>query len=104
MEFEEKMYRVAAQRGDAAAKALAHLIFREVIEDAHVKYNISQADMRDMCKNAVNRAAMYLGLSDDEKEAFKVEAINCDNWDNAEFTEVMKTRKEIYQKIVELIK
>ena len=28
------------------SKVLANYIFREVIEDAHVKYNISQEDMK----------------------------------------------------------
>ena len=103
MEFEVKMYHVALSRGDADAKALAHFIFREVIENAHVKYNISQEDMRDMCKEAVNRAALYLSLSDKEREAFKIEAINCDNWDNAEITEDIRARKELYTEISEQI-
>lgn len=103
MEFEERMYHVAIKRGDAAAKALAHFIFREVIENTHVKYNISQEDMREMCKDAVNRAAMYLSLSDKEREAFVVEAINCDNWDNAEFTGDIIARKELYKEIADKI-
>lgn len=44
------------------ANTLANFIFREVIEDAHTKYNISQEDMRDMCKNAVNNAQFYIEL------------------------------------------
>lgn len=103
MEFEERMYHVALERGDAAAKALAHFIFREVIENAHVKYNISQEDMCEMNKDAVNRAAMYLSLSDKEREAFKIEAINCDNWDSAEITEDIRARKELYKELSELI-
>ena len=104
MEFEERMYHIAAKRGDSAAKALAHFIFREVIENAHVKYNISQEDMRDMCKDAVNRAELYLSLSGKEKEAFVVEAINCDGWDNAELTEDMAARKALYTELADLLK
>lgn len=44
---------------DAHAKALAVYLFREIIEDAHVKYNISQEDMKAMCKTAANRAALF---------------------------------------------
>lgn len=104
MEFEERMYHVALSRGDAAAKALAHFIFREVIENAHVKYNISQEEMCEMNKDAVNRAAMYLSLSDKEKEAFVVEAINCENWDNAELTEDIAARKAFYKELADMLK
>ena len=44
------------------AKALANFLFREVIEDAHSKYGISQEDMRKMCKAAVNNAAFFLDM------------------------------------------
>ena len=43
-----------------ASKALAYLVFREVIEDVHAEYNISQDEMKAMNKRAVNRAAMFL--------------------------------------------
>ncbi|MBQ6416825.1 MAG: hypothetical protein IJJ65_11320, partial [Butyrivibrio sp.] len=33
-------------------KALANYMFREIIEDAHVKYGISQEDMKEMNKKA----------------------------------------------------
>ena len=44
------------------AKALANFIFREIIEEAHSKYGISQEDIRAMCKTAVNNAAFFLEL------------------------------------------
>lgn len=47
---------------DYQAKAVANYIFREIIEDAHAKYNISQEDMKSMCKQAVNRASLMLEL------------------------------------------
>lgn len=49
------------------AKAIANFVFREVIEDAHTKYNISQDDMRDMCKEAVNRSAVLEQMFNDEE-------------------------------------
>ena len=65
--FEQAMLNTAFGMNDTYAKALASYLFREVIEDAHVKYNISQADMKDMCKMAVNRASrttpIYTGRS-----------------------------------------
>ena len=44
------------------AIAIANFIFREIIEEEHSKYNISQDDMREMCKNAVNNAQFCLEL------------------------------------------
>lgn len=38
------------------AKALANFLHREIIEDYHVKYNISQKDMEIMNRKAVDRA------------------------------------------------
>ena len=99
MTFEEKMYYVAVSRGHADAKALANLLFREIIEDAHVKYNISQEDMKAMNKKACDRAAMYLDLSEKEREAFKIEAIECDGWDPPEITEDVRSRRKVYQEL-----
>ena len=72
MTFEEKIYHVAVSRGHADAKALAYFLFREVIEEVHAKYNISQEDIKAMNKRACNRAALYLSLSEKEKEALVI--------------------------------
>jgi len=65
-------------------------MFREIIEDAHVKYNISQEDMKAMCKRAVNRAALYIALTHSERpttmSAFAIHAAVCDGWDDSETT------------------
>ena len=45
--------RTAYSIPDAHAKALASYIFRQVIEDVHVKYSISQQDMMAMNKAAL---------------------------------------------------
>ena len=55
--FESLLYSSLKNDSDILPKAIANFMFREVIEDAHTKYGISQADMRDMCIEAVNRAA-----------------------------------------------
>ena len=47
---------------DTSAKAMVNFLFREIIEDAHSKYKISQDEMRDMCRKAVNRAQFLIDL------------------------------------------
>ena len=93
--FERELLNTAFSMKDAYAKALASYLFREVIEDAHVKYNISQADMKDMCKTAVNRAALFLSIKDDPAlyRAFAIHAIEGFEWDDAEQTD--DTRSEL---------
>ena len=49
------------------AKAIANFLFREIIEDAHAKYNIPQDEIREMCKEAVDRAAVLEQVLGDEK-------------------------------------
>ena len=103
MTFEEKIYHVAVSRGHADAKALAYFLFREVIEEVHAKYNISQEDIKAMNKRAFNRAALYLSLSEKEKEAFKIEAIECDNWDPPECTDEIISQRKFYQNIAKFL-
>ena len=50
------------------AIALANLLHWEVIEDAHSKYNISQKDMCEMNRCAVNRARCFLKFLDKEND------------------------------------
>ena len=50
---------------DLFAKAMANFLHREIIEDAHSKYNISQEDMEQMNRKAKtkleeNRKKVYL--------------------------------------------
>ena len=49
------------------AKAIANFLFREIIEDVHAKYNISQDEIREMCKEVVDRAAVLEQVLGDEK-------------------------------------
>lgn len=97
MEF----YKRASSLSNAEAKALANYIFREVIEDAHVKYKISQSDMKEMCKNAVARADYFLKILADPKlrKAFLIEAMGCQEWDDPEMTEDIMDMQKILDKI-----
>lgn len=89
--FSKQLLQAAYQQENVPAKALANYIFRQVIEDVHAKYNISQEDMKAMCKKAVNRAQLYVTLVTDENpdliNAFGVFAIDALEWDEPEYTE-----------------
>ncbi len=87
------------------SKALANFIFREVIEDAHSRYHIPQEEIKQMCKTAVNRAALFLQIVNDEKllNAFSIEAFCCKKWDEPEMTEDLKARLEVYKLLSEEI-
>lgn len=50
------------------SKALANMLHREIIEDAHVKYNISQEDMEIMNRTAVNKAKIFIDLMNDKRK------------------------------------
>lgn len=94
-------YKMASSISNANAKALAYFLFREIIEDAHVKYRISQEDMKYMCKTAVDRAALYLKICDDPKmkKAFLIEAASCKEWDDPETTTEIKEEQEFLEKL-----
>ena len=51
---------------ETLSMALANFIYREVVEDAHSQYEISQYDMQCMNKMSVNRARFFVDLLDDE--------------------------------------
>lgn len=93
---------------DVYPKALANFLFREIIEDAHVKYNISDEDIKSMCKRTVDRAALYIELvesrSTTAQMAFAVHAAGCSEWDDAEQTEDIKREKEFIKECQKIIK
>lgn len=91
-DFEKEMLIAALSQKDVYPKALAAFMFREIIEDAHAKYNISQEDMKAMCKEAVNRAAVFLAMKDDPElyKAFAIYAIHGLEWDESVPTEAME--------------
>ena len=83
------MLRAAMTQEDVYPKAIANFMFREIVEDAHTKYNISQDDMKAMCKAAVNRAAALLAIQSDPDmyKAFMIQALECREWDASELTD-----------------
>ncbi len=93
------LLRTALIQKDAYPKALANFLFREIIEDAHVKYNISQEDMRRMCKKAVNRAALYIALKESGRpttdQAFAIHALGSTEWDESEVTEEIEAEMNL---------
>ena len=93
---------------DVYPKALANFLFREIIEDAHVKYSISQEDIKAMCKRAVDRAALYIELVESKSTtaqmAFAIHAAGCSEWDDAEQTEDIKREREFIKECQEIIK
>lgn len=74
---------------NTASKALAYFIFREIIEDVHSKYNISQDEIMAMNKKAVNRASAFLGcIGNDELLSSVVQMLSMETtgWDNPKET------------------
>ena len=100
-DFEKRFLQFAASQNDAYPKALANYLFREIIEDAHAKYNISQDDMKIMCKEAVNRAAMFLKLIDEPQlyKAFVIYAAVGESWDDAEMTDEILGQMKILEEL-----
>ncbi|MCQ2485332.1 MAG: hypothetical protein MJ168_08370 [Clostridia bacterium] len=96
--FEKKLYDFLVSDMDIMAKAIANFVFREVIEDAHTKYNISQDDMRDMCKEAVNRSAVLEQMFNDEelKKALIFYGYSTNEWDAPDSKEVALKLQQLY--------
>ena len=92
MSFEKDLYNYLASDPNVFAKAIANYLFREIIEDAHVKYRISQADIRRMSINAVNRAAVIEKVLSDEnmKKALVFLGYDTKEWDAPDTDEVKK--------------
>ncbi|NCD04001.1 MAG: hypothetical protein EOM00_13615 [Clostridia bacterium] len=97
---DKNMLIAALSQKDVYPKALANFMFREIIEDAHSKYNISQEDMKAMNKEAVNRAMLFLTIKSDPDmyRAFAIEALGCEEWDESEMTE------ELYDRMAKMMK
>ncbi|SDB14098.1 hypothetical protein [Butyrivibrio sp. INlla16] len=100
---------VAAKEPDITKvwpKALANYLFREIIEDAHVKYGISQEDMKEMNKKAANRAKAFLDvIVQDPKmfHAFASYAAFVMEWDAPEITEEEEDIIEMLDNMADLL-
>ena len=94
-------------QSDSYPKALANFMFREIIEDAHAKYNISDEDIREMCKTAVNRAALYIAIARHcdpvYMQAFAIHAADCTGWDDAEQTEEIEREMDMIAECVKAL-
>ena len=108
MEILKQMLTLAYSQTDCYPKALANFMFREIIEDAHAKYNISDEDMREMCKTAVNRAALYIAIARHcdpiYLSAFAIYAAECTGWDDAEQTEEIERQMDLIDECVKTLK
>lgn len=98
-----KMYKAANPQSGVYPKALANFLFREVIEDVHSKYNISQEEMKEMCREVVNRATLFLEIQKDPQllKAFSIEAVYGIEWNEPCVTEELGERMEFYKDIAE---
>lgn len=104
---DKSMLLAALSQHDVYPKALANFMFREIIEDAHTKYHISQEDMKVMCREAVNRAALFIAIQTDPQlyKAFAVYAIAGTEWDESEMTEELYDRMtKVYEMLEDLSK
>lgn len=101
MKSEEILLKAALRLDATHEKALASYLFREVIEDAHVKYGISQDDMKSMCKRAVDRAALFLEIREHPKlyEAFAIHALEGTEWDDPQETDDVKTERAMLESL-----
>lgn len=92
MSFERDLYNYLASDPNVSAKAIANYLFREIIEDAHAKYKISQADIRRMSINAVNRAAVIEKMMSDDymKKALVFLGYGTKEWDAPDADKVEK--------------
>ncbi len=94
-----KMYKAANSQNNVYPKALANFLFREIIDDVHSKYNIPQEEIKEMCREIVNRSAMFLEIQKHPQllKAFSIEAIYGIEWDEPQITEELKERMEFYR-------
>jgi len=86
------------------AKAVAYFVFREVIEDVHAKYKITDEEMMAMNKKAVNRAAAFLSCLDDEEltaSFVQMMSLEATGWDNPKETADTKRHLRLAGEIAE---
>lgn len=74
-------------------------MFREIIEEAHVKYNISQEDIHSMCKRVVDRTALYIAHTQSKRphamQAFAIHTAGCIDWDNSKITDEIEREMDL---------
>ena len=110
MATKRTMYERTMDKGLAinnVAKALAYFVFRELVEDAHAKYRITDEEMMEMNKQAVNRAAAFLEcIGNDEKlVAFaSLYALQTTGWDNPKETADTRSFHKMADEVTEALR
>ena len=88
---------------DNLALALTNYLHREIIEDCHEKYNISQEDMMTMNITSVNRARAFVDTLDDSAmlEAFTAlySLAVRDEWNAPENTEETDRIRKLIEEV-----
>ena len=85
----------ASKEPYAMEKAIAHYLCRELIEDLHAKYDISQEETKSINIKCVDRAYSVLKAFDGDELALKgllSQAVFADNWDNPKEGELKDLR------------
>ncbi len=88
-------------------KALAHFIFREIVEDIHADNRITDEEMEQLNREALNRAFLfirYIMNDHDMRNAFSTESMFAREWDPPILTEDLSNRLQIYKNIADKIK
>ena len=103
--FEKSIYNFATSQSNVYPKALAYYMFRLIIEGVHTKYNISNDDIKDMCKEAVNCADMFLKIQQDPElyKTFAMWACDSKAWDEPEVTDQLRAELKELKHVAEVI-
>jgi hypothetical protein len=91
----------------ALSKALAHFIFREIVEDIHADNRISDAEMEQLNREACNRAGLFVSyiMNDpDMRLAFSTESVFAREWDPPVMTEKLSAQLQLYKEIASKLK
>ena len=89
---------------DSFAKALAHYMFREIVEDIHSEGKITDEEMDLLNREACNRAGLfgdYIMKDENLMKAFLIESNMASYFDPPVMTEDLEKRKALYDEIAE---
>ncbi len=91
----------------ALPKALAHFIFREIIEDIHADNRITDVEMEQLNREACNRAGFFVSyiMNDPNmRNAFTIESMMSREWDPPIMTEELSVRLQLFKDIASELK
>lgn len=110
MNFLKRYMLLSLNDDNALAKALANYMFRQIIEDVHTKYKISDEEMKQMCKTAVDRAAVLTERLKQNVFTLAFQAFyygETTNWDEPDrnevnnYTELFETNEMLIRELYE---